>query len=200
VTIILASHDLTMSADLVPGLLVRGTEEMIESIAENLIDNAVSFAPSGSEILVHLTRENSFAHMTVSDQGPGCRLDSSSGSSTVITPSGTLARRMNPPRLISGSGYRSHAAMSTPWAGPSRRKTERPTDWRCICVCRWHRAVTKGLIVADGRCGVLRSGPYRAVESTMGQKARPTASSRGLALANPAQPLLPIGRPVFERS
>jgi two-component system sensor histidine kinase ChvG len=71
VTIILASHDLTMSADLVPGLLVRGTEEMIESIAENLIDNAVSFAPSGSEILVHLTRENSFAHMTVSDQGPG---------------------------------------------------------------------------------------------------------------------------------
>jgi two-component system, OmpR family, sensor histidine kinase ChvG len=71
VTIILASHDLTMSADLVPGLLVLGTEEMIESIAENLIDNAVSFAPSGSEILVHLTRDDRFAHLTVSDQGPG---------------------------------------------------------------------------------------------------------------------------------
>ena len=60
-----------MSADLVPGLLVLGTEEMIESIAENLIDNAVSFAPSGSEILVHLTRDDRFAHLTVSDQGPG---------------------------------------------------------------------------------------------------------------------------------
>ena len=71
VTIILVSHDLTMSADLVPGLLVLGTEEMIESIAENLIDNAVSFAPSGSEILVHLTRDDRFAHLTVSDQGPG---------------------------------------------------------------------------------------------------------------------------------
>jgi len=71
VTIILASHDLTMSADLVPGLLVLGTEEMIESIAENLIDNAVSFAPSGGEILVHLTRDDRFAHLTVSDQGPG---------------------------------------------------------------------------------------------------------------------------------
>ena len=71
VTIILASHDLTMSADLVPGLFVLGTEEMIESIAENLIDNAVSFAPPGSEILVHLTRDDSFAHLTVSDQGPG---------------------------------------------------------------------------------------------------------------------------------
>jgi two-component system sensor histidine kinase ChvG len=71
VTIILVSHDLTMSADLVPGLFVLGTEEMIESIAENLIDNAVSFAPPGSEILVHLTRDDSFAHLTVSDQGPG---------------------------------------------------------------------------------------------------------------------------------
>jgi two-component system sensor histidine kinase ChvG len=71
VTIILASHDLTMSADLVPGLFVLGTEEMVESIAENLIDNAASFAPPGSEILVHLTRDDGFAHLTVSDQGPG---------------------------------------------------------------------------------------------------------------------------------
>jgi two-component system sensor histidine kinase ChvG len=71
VTIILASHDLTMSADLVPGLSVLGSEEMIESVAENLIDNAVSFAPPGSEILVRLTRDDSFAHLTVSDQGPG---------------------------------------------------------------------------------------------------------------------------------
>ena len=71
VTIILASHDLTMSAELVPGLFVLGTEEMIESIAENLIDNAVSFAPPGSEILVHLTCDDRFAHLTVSDQGPG---------------------------------------------------------------------------------------------------------------------------------
>jgi two-component system sensor histidine kinase ChvG len=71
VSIILAGHDLTMSADLVPGLLVLGTEEMIESIAENLIDNAVSVAPPGSEILVHLSRDDSFAHLTVSDQGPG---------------------------------------------------------------------------------------------------------------------------------
>jgi two-component system sensor histidine kinase ChvG len=71
VTIIFVSHDLMLSADLVPGLFVLGTEEMIESIAENLIDNAVSFAPPGSEILVHLTCDESFADLTVSDQGPG---------------------------------------------------------------------------------------------------------------------------------
>jgi two-component system sensor histidine kinase ChvG len=71
VSIILASHDLPMSADLTPGLFVLGSEELIESVAENLIDNAVSFAPQGSEILVHLTRDDTFAHLTVSDQGPG---------------------------------------------------------------------------------------------------------------------------------
>jgi two-component system sensor histidine kinase ChvG len=60
-----------MSADLVPRLFVLGTEEIIEGIAENLIDNAVSFAPRGSEILVNLTSDDSFAHLTVSDQGPG---------------------------------------------------------------------------------------------------------------------------------
>jgi two-component system, OmpR family, sensor histidine kinase ChvG len=71
VSIILASHDLTISADLMPGLFVLGSEEMIETVVENLIDNAVSFSPAGSEILVHLTREGRFAHLTVSDQGPG---------------------------------------------------------------------------------------------------------------------------------
>ena len=71
VTIILASHDLAMSADLIPGIFVLGSEELIESVAENLIDNAVSFAPPGSEILVHLTRDDGFAQLTVSDQGPG---------------------------------------------------------------------------------------------------------------------------------
>ncbi len=71
VTIILASHDLTITADLLPGLFVLGTEEMVETVIENLIDNAVSFSPPGSEILVHLTRNGEFAQLTISDQGPG---------------------------------------------------------------------------------------------------------------------------------
>ena len=71
VTIILASHDLTITADLLPGLFVLGTEVMIETVLENLIDNAFSFAPPGSEIVVHLTRSDGFAQLSVSDQGPG---------------------------------------------------------------------------------------------------------------------------------
>jgi two-component system sensor histidine kinase ChvG len=71
VSIILASHDLTISADLLPGLLVIGTEEMVETVVENLLDNAVSFSPAGREILIHLTRDGRFAHLSVSDEGPG---------------------------------------------------------------------------------------------------------------------------------
>ena len=33
VTIVLASHDLTITADLLPGLFVLGSEEMIETVA-----------------------------------------------------------------------------------------------------------------------------------------------------------------------
>jgi len=71
VSIVLASYELTISAELSPGLFVLGTEEMIETVVENLIDNAVSFSPAGSQILVHLTRDDRFARLTISDEGPG---------------------------------------------------------------------------------------------------------------------------------
>ncbi len=70
-TIVLASRDLKIAADLLPGLSVLGSEAMIETVLENLIDNAVSFSPAGNEILVHLTHDGRFAHLTVSDHGPG---------------------------------------------------------------------------------------------------------------------------------
>lgn len=71
VMIILASRDLTITADLIPGLVVFGSEEMIETVLENLIDNAASFSAPGGKILVHLTRDGDFAHLSVSDEGPG---------------------------------------------------------------------------------------------------------------------------------
>jgi len=71
VMIILASRDLTITADLIPGLLVFGSEEMIETVLENLIDNAASFSAPGGRILVQLTRVGVFAHLSVSDEGPG---------------------------------------------------------------------------------------------------------------------------------
>ncbi len=71
VTIVLASRDLTITTDLLPGLNVLGSEEMIETVLDNLIDNAVSFSPAGGEVLVHLSHDGRFAHLIVSDRGPG---------------------------------------------------------------------------------------------------------------------------------
>jgi two-component system sensor histidine kinase ChvG len=68
---IIPSRKLMITADLTPGIFVLGSEEMIETVLENLIDNAVSFSPPGGAILVRLTRDGRFAHITVSDHGPG---------------------------------------------------------------------------------------------------------------------------------
>ncbi|HJU20187.1 MAG TPA: HAMP domain-containing sensor histidine kinase [Stellaceae bacterium] len=68
---VMPSRELTIKADLTPGILVLGSEEMIETVLENLIDNAVSFSPPGGEILVRLTRDGRSAHIAVSDRGPG---------------------------------------------------------------------------------------------------------------------------------
>jgi two-component system, OmpR family, sensor histidine kinase ChvG len=69
--IVLASRGVTMTANLLPRMTVLGSEEMIETVLENLIENAISFSPRDSEILIHLTHDGRFAHLTISDQGPG---------------------------------------------------------------------------------------------------------------------------------
>ncbi|MBV8120634.1 MAG: HAMP domain-containing histidine kinase [Alphaproteobacteria bacterium] len=71
VTILLTSRDLTITRDLLPGLHVLGSEAMIETVFDNLIDNAMSFSPAGSEVVVHVSPDGQFAHLIVSDRGPG---------------------------------------------------------------------------------------------------------------------------------
>jgi two-component system, OmpR family, sensor histidine kinase ChvG len=67
----LTSHGSPIAADPLPSMLVLGTEDMIETVLENLIENAVSFSPAKGEILIDLTHHGRFAHLTVSDEGPG---------------------------------------------------------------------------------------------------------------------------------
>jgi two-component system sensor histidine kinase ChvG len=52
-------------------LVILGSEEMVETVIENLIDNAASYSPPSGEILVRLKREGGMAHIAVLDQGPG---------------------------------------------------------------------------------------------------------------------------------
>lgn len=51
--------------------LVMGVPLRLERVAENLIDNAVSFSPKGGRITVTVDRDNGRVSATVCDEGPG---------------------------------------------------------------------------------------------------------------------------------
>lgn len=53
------------------GITVRGGLDMLTVAIENVIDNAMSFAPPGTEVSVTLTQAGARALLTVADRGPG---------------------------------------------------------------------------------------------------------------------------------
>ena len=52
-------------------LNVLGVESKLEQIIANILDNAVSFSPSNSEIIINCGVEKKNAHLIIEDQGPG---------------------------------------------------------------------------------------------------------------------------------
>ncbi len=62
-----ASLDLT-AAD---GLRVRGGEDLLETVLENVIDNAQSFTPAWGCVRIALARRGGNARLTIEDDGPG---------------------------------------------------------------------------------------------------------------------------------
>ena len=54
-----------------PGVVVNADEELLETVIENVVDNALSVAPEGSGISVELERGASYAELVIRDQGPG---------------------------------------------------------------------------------------------------------------------------------
>ena len=54
---------------------IRGDADDLELIWSNLIDNAIRYSPTGSQILVRLSRDNGKACVDVHDEGPGIAAD-----------------------------------------------------------------------------------------------------------------------------
>lgn len=54
-----------------PGVMVMASEELVETVVENLLDNAMSFSPPDSAITVTLTRRDGSVDLSVHDQGSG---------------------------------------------------------------------------------------------------------------------------------
>jgi signal transduction histidine kinase len=50
---------------------VRGDAELVTSMLENVVSNAVAYSPPGEEIRIHLERAEEALRITVRDRGPG---------------------------------------------------------------------------------------------------------------------------------
>ena len=64
-------RDVSLSARVDPGIEVRAGEELLETVIENIIDNALSFSPPGSTLRIILQRREKGVDLVVEDQGPG---------------------------------------------------------------------------------------------------------------------------------
>lgn len=62
-------------ADVDSGISILGREELIETILENLVDNAVSFSPPWGRVFVSLRAHDGLATLAVADEGPGVEPD-----------------------------------------------------------------------------------------------------------------------------
>lgn len=60
-----------LEAEVAPDVFVLGGDEAIETIVENLIDNAIGFSPKGGTVTVRVRQERHGALLTVADEGPG---------------------------------------------------------------------------------------------------------------------------------
>lgn len=68
---VLEGRGLRLATDLDDNVIIRASEELLETIVENVIDNSISVSPPGGRISVTLRRTSRFANLVMQDEGPG---------------------------------------------------------------------------------------------------------------------------------
>jgi two-component system, OmpR family, sensor histidine kinase ChvG len=66
-----AQRHITLLGTLAPHVVVHANEEMVETVVENVLNNAVSFSPDGESIGIRLEPRGGFAELLIGDSGPG---------------------------------------------------------------------------------------------------------------------------------
>jgi len=66
-----SSRRLILDARLQPDIHVLAGEDLLETVLENVIDNAVEISPKGSKVIVELRSVQGRAELSVLDRGPG---------------------------------------------------------------------------------------------------------------------------------
>src|SRR3546814_14800716 len=65
-----ASRRLILDARLQPDIFVLAGEDLLETVLENIFDNAIEVSPNGSKIIVELRSVQGRAELSVLDRGP----------------------------------------------------------------------------------------------------------------------------------
>jgi len=65
------ARSVRLAAEIEPKLVIQGGEELVETVIENILDNAVGFSPEGGQVSIRLARERGAAELEVADDGPG---------------------------------------------------------------------------------------------------------------------------------
>ncbi|MFM2041997.1 MAG: hypothetical protein RLY86_573 [Pseudomonadota bacterium] len=68
---VLEDRDLHLTQRVEPALIVRASEELLETVIENVVDNAIGFSPEAGVLRVVLHRDGRQAELLVEDEGPG---------------------------------------------------------------------------------------------------------------------------------
>jgi two-component system sensor histidine kinase ChvG len=68
---VLARRKLVLKGHIQPKVVIHANAEMVETVVENLLDNAISFSPEGESIGVRLEARDGMAELLVGDSGPG---------------------------------------------------------------------------------------------------------------------------------
>ncbi|MFP5392779.1 MAG: sensor histidine kinase [Gammaproteobacteria bacterium] len=66
-----ARRQVELELDAEPGVRVSGQLDLLVSLLDNLIDNAVKYSPPAATVRVQVRRAGSHARLSVHDQGPG---------------------------------------------------------------------------------------------------------------------------------
>jgi two-component system sensor histidine kinase ChvG len=66
-----AGRRLRLTQVVAPKVVVRAGDDLMETVIENVIDNAIEASPEGGELEVELLREDGWAGLVVRDRGPG---------------------------------------------------------------------------------------------------------------------------------
>jgi two-component system sensor histidine kinase ChvG len=68
---VIDSRGLKLGTELEDNVIVRASEDLLETVVENIVDNSISVSPKGGRISVSLHRNRRMADLTIVDEGPG---------------------------------------------------------------------------------------------------------------------------------